>query len=71
MSPFKKITSLVAKIRGIRRQLLTCDRCASGEVATYLVSSDEIRMRVCAACAEEARKLGLAVRPLGRKKKAA
>jgi hypothetical protein len=42
------------------RQVM-CERCISGGAAIYVVSSDVIQMRVCAACAEEARKLGLTV----------
>src|SRR5919197_3402253 len=38
---------------------INCERCLSGEEATYVVSSDVIHMTVCASCAEEARKLGL------------
>jgi hypothetical protein len=47
--------------RGKRRDTVICERCMSGDEAMYLVSSDVIHMRVCAACAEEARKLGLTV----------
>jgi hypothetical protein len=47
--------------RGKRRDTVICERCISGEEAMYVVSSDVIHMRVCAACAEEARKLGLTV----------
>ena len=71
MGTFNNITCLLTKLTGIRRVAATCERCVSGEAAQYFVSSDEIRMKVCTACAEEARKLGLAVRPLGRKKRAA
>lgn len=41
--------------------IVICERCISGDEAMYVVSSDVIHMRVCAACAEEARKLGLTV----------
>jgi hypothetical protein len=41
-----------------------CQRCLSGEEATYRVYSDALEMAVCAACAAEARKLGLTVEPL-------
>jgi hypothetical protein len=71
MGAFRNITCLVTKLTGMRRLPVICERCVSGEVAQYLVSSDEIRMKVCAACAEEARKLGLTVKPLGRRKRAA
>lgn len=42
-------------------QPLMCERCIGGDEALYLVTSDVINIRVCAACAEEARKLGLTV----------
>lgn len=44
-----------------RFQPVMCERCIGGDEALYLVTSDLINMRVCAACAEEARKLGLTV----------
>lgn len=40
-----------------------CGRCLSGEDATYRVYSDVMDMAVCAACADEARKLGIGVEP--------
>jgi hypothetical protein len=43
-----------------------CGRCLSGEEATYRVYSDILDMAVCAACADEAGKLGIAVEPLSR-----
>jgi hypothetical protein len=44
---------------------MKCQRCVRGEEATYRVHSDVIDMKVCAACADEARRLGLAVKVLG------
>jgi hypothetical protein len=44
---------------------MKCERCCEREEATYRVRSDVIDMKVCAACADEARRLGLAVEPLG------
>jgi hypothetical protein len=44
---------------------MKCQRCMRGEEATYRVRSDVIDMKVCAACADEARRLGLAVEALG------
>jgi hypothetical protein len=44
---------------------MKCERCCRREEATYRVRSDVIDMKVCAACADEARRLGLAVEPLG------
>jgi citrate lyase beta subunit len=43
---------------------MKCQRCLSGKEATYRVYSDALDMAVCAACAAEARKLGLTVEPL-------
>ena len=43
---------------------MKCKRCLSGEEATYRVCSDALDMAVCAACADEARKLGIDVEPL-------
>jgi hypothetical protein len=38
-----------------------CERCLTGEDATFRACSDLIDMAVCAACAEEARRLGITV----------
>jgi hypothetical protein len=43
---------------------MKCQRCFRGEEAKYRVYTDIIDMKVCAACAEEARKLGIAVEVL-------
>src|ERR1700756_1191601 len=43
---------------------MKCRRCLSGEEATYRVYTDALDMAVCAACADEARKLGIGVEPL-------
>jgi hypothetical protein len=48
---------------------MKCQRCVRGEEATYRVRSDVIDMKVCAACADEARRLGLAVEVLGSEEK--
>ena len=48
---------------------MKCQRCLSGQEATYRVRSDVIDMKVCAACADEARRLGVAVEVLGGKGK--
>ena len=42
---------------------MNCQRCLSGE-AVYRVHTDTIDMKVCAACAAEARRLGIAVQVL-------
>ena len=44
---------------------MKCQRCLSGQEATYRVRSDVIDMKVCAACADEARRLRIAVEVLG------
>jgi hypothetical protein len=52
---------------------MKCQRCLGNEEATYRVYSDEMDMKVCAGCAEEAQKIGISVeflasagrRPLG------
>jgi hypothetical protein len=47
---------------------MKCERCLRGKEATYRVYTDVIDMKVCAACADEARELGLAVEVLGTEK---
>jgi hypothetical protein len=44
---------------------MKCQRCLSGEEATCRVRSDVIDMKVCAVCADEARRLRLTVEALG------
>ena len=43
---------------------MKCQRGCGREEATYRVRSDVIDMKVCAACADEARRLGIAVEVL-------
>jgi hypothetical protein len=43
---------------------MKCQRCLSGDEATYRVYSDALEMAVCVACADEARRLGLDIEPL-------
>jgi hypothetical protein len=43
---------------------MKCQRCCSREETSYRVWSDVIDMKVCAACAAEARRLGIAVEVL-------
>jgi protein-arginine kinase activator protein McsA len=50
---------------------MKCERCRGREEAAYRVRSDVIDMKVCAACADEARNLGLAVEAIDGEKKAA
>jgi hypothetical protein len=52
---------IIENAKDTQPDTIICERCISGDEATYVVSSDVIHMRVCAACAEEARKLGLRV----------
>jgi hypothetical protein len=47
---------------------MKCERCLKGEEAKYRVHTDIIDMKVCAACAEEAGRLGIAVEALDRRK---
>ena len=49
---------------GLNDTTMKCQRCLSGEKPAYLVCSDALVMAVCAACADEARRLGLTVGPL-------
>lgn len=44
---------------------MNCQRCCKLEEAIYRVHSDLIDMKVCAACADEARRLGITVEILG------
>jgi protein-arginine kinase activator protein McsA len=44
---------------------MKCERCFKDEaVAVYRVFTKIIDMKVCAACADDARKLGINVEPL-------
>lgn len=44
---------------------MKCQRCLSGEEATYRAYTDVMEMKVCGTCAREARRLGIAVETLG------
>jgi hypothetical protein len=44
---------------------MKCQRCCGREEAVYRVRSDVIDMKVCAACADEARRLRIAAEVLG------
>ena len=50
---------------------MECQRCLTGKEAKYRIYSDVIDMKVCAAWADEGRRLGLTVEPLdnGKQKK--
>jgi hypothetical protein len=43
---------------------MECQRCLLGKEAKYRVYTDIIDMKVCETCADEARRLGIAVEPL-------
>jgi hypothetical protein len=43
---------------------MKCERCCGREEAVYRVRSDVIDLKVCAACGDEARRLGIAVEVL-------
>lgn len=43
---------------------MECERCFTGEEAKYRAYSDMIDLKVCAVCADKARKLGIAVEAL-------
>jgi hypothetical protein len=47
---------------------MECQRCLTGKEAKYRVYTDLIDMKVCEACADEARRLGIAVEVLDREK---
>ena len=44
---------------------MNCQRCYEREEVAYRVRSDVIDMKVCAACAYEATRLGITVEVLG------
>jgi len=44
---------------------MKCERCRGRQEAVYRVRSDVIDMKVCGACAAEARRLGIGVEVLG------
>ena len=43
---------------------MECQRCLTGKEAKYRVYTESMEMKVCVTCAEEARRLGIAVEPL-------
>ncbi len=43
---------------------MECQRCLKGKDIQYRVYTDALDMKVCSSCAEEARKLGIAVEVL-------
>jgi hypothetical protein len=46
---------------------MKCERCWRGDEAKFRVHTDIIDMKVCAACADQARTLGIAVDVLNRR----
>ena len=47
---------------------MECQRCLLGKEAKYRVYTEAMEMKVCAICAEEAQRLGIAVEPLDDRK---
>ena len=43
---------------------MECQRCLLGKEAKYRVYTDLIDIKVCETCADEARRLGIAVEPI-------
>ena len=64
MTILRTIDTLLTNLESRRLRNLICERCLEGQGTAYCVYSDELRMNVCASCAEQARALGLAVRPI-------
>ena len=48
---------------------MECQRCFEGHEARYRVYTDNLNIKVCASCAEEARELGIPVKILDVRKK--
>jgi hypothetical protein len=46
---------------------MKCQRCLSDTESRFRVYTDELNIRVCAPCADEARRIGLPVETLGSK----
>ena len=51
------------------REKKGCQRCLRAEQPRYRVHTDAIDMRVCASCAEEARKIRMSVEALDQEEK--
>ncbi len=64
MAILRTIDALLTNLENRRMRSHTCERCLEGQGAAYRVYSDELRMNVCGSCADQARGLGLAVRPI-------
>ena len=64
MAILRTIDTLLTSLESRRMQNLTCERCLEGQGTPYHVYSDELRMNVCASCADQARGLGLGVKPI-------
>lgn len=61
---FRNISGLFASLKDKLGHTATCERCFNGKEALYYVTSEAMQMRVCAECAEEARRLGLTVKSI-------
>jgi hypothetical protein len=44
---------------------MECERCFTGDEARYRAYTDIIDIKVCSACADKARNIGIAVEVLG------
>jgi len=64
MTILRTIDALLSSLESRRMRTLICERCLEDRGLEYRVFSDELRMSVCASCADQARGLGLAVRPI-------
>jgi len=61
-SAFRRRTPQLSDCEQFKEILvMKCQRCFDDRRVVYCVSSDVINLRVCASCAAEARRLGLAV----------
>ncbi len=71
MEPLHPLTGRVLKMnqrdRARKKYIYTnwkCQRCLRGEEARYRAYTDTMDIKVCASCAEEARKLGIPIEAL-------
>jgi hypothetical protein len=66
---FRRVVASTNEVKSHRRTVfkeipMECQRCLLGKEAKYRVYTESMEMKVCATCAEEARRLGIAVEPL-------
>jgi hypothetical protein len=65
----RRVVASTNEVKSHRRTVfkeipMECQRCLLGKEAKYRVYSDLIDMKVCETCADEARRLGIAVEAL-------